>query len=271
MPATLVSHHEASHHEVSRQDTVAADAVFATSVVSNPALPVICQVVDAQAYPAFMQHTDLSPLWPRIYEAFAETQLVLLDARSGEHLAHGNMVPLAWDDSRDPLPQSAAAMVQQALTHTDNGAKVTAYGALQVVVSPTAQRRGLSVRMLGQMAVCAAARGATSLCAPIRPTQKARYPLTPLEQYATWTRADGLPLDPWQREHVRLGAVPAGIVAAWLTTSAPIAHWEAWTDLRFPETGRYVVPGALDPVQMDVAAGTGRYVEPHLWMHYRIG
>jgi hypothetical protein len=31
------------------------------------------------------------------------------------------------------------------------------------------------------------------------------------------------------------------------------------------------VPGALEPVEMDVEADTGVYVEPNVWMHHAIG
>jgi hypothetical protein len=38
----------------------------------------------------------------------------------------------------------------------------------------------------------------------------------------------------------------------------------------FPASGRYVVPGALVPIDVDVEARIARYEEPHLWMHYRV-
>jgi len=36
--------------------------------------------------------------------------------------------------------------------------------------------------------------------------------------------------------------------------------------MSFPETGRYVVPGALEPVAIDREYDQGLYVEPNLWM-----
>jgi hypothetical protein len=52
----------------------------------------------------------------------------------------------------------------------------------------------------------AARSGYSSLIAPVRPTWKERYPLIPMDEYARWTREDGLPFDPWLRVHARLGA-----------------------------------------------------------------
>ncbi|HNS03961.1 MAG TPA: hypothetical protein PKM78_16455, partial [Anaerolineae bacterium] len=45
-----------------------------------------------------------------------------------------------------------------------------------------------------------------------------------------------------------------------------IAQWQEWTGLRFPDSGPYFVPGALNPVEFDVQAGHGLYVEPNVWM-----
>ncbi|HEX2505450.1 MAG TPA: hypothetical protein VHK22_04505 [Gaiellaceae bacterium] len=40
------------------------------------------------------------------------------------------------------------------------------------------------------------------------------------------------------------------------------------TCLAFPESGPYVVDGALVPVEIDVARNVGRYEEPNLWMRH---
>lgn len=45
---------------------------------------------------------------------------------------------------------------------------------------------------------------------------------------------------------------------------------EAWTGLRFPESGAYVVPGALTPVTIDREADRGEYVEPNVWMRHAV-
>jgi hypothetical protein len=45
-----------------------------------------------------------------------------------------------------------------------------------------------------------------------------------------------------------------------------VREWEGWTGLQFPQSGRYVVPGALVPVTIDRRRDRGRYVEPNVWM-----
>ena len=55
------------------------------------------------------------------------------------------------------------------------------------------------------MRAAAAAGGLDCLIAPVRPTLKDRYPLTPIESYARWRRDDGSAFDPWIRVHERFG------------------------------------------------------------------
>ena len=240
------------------------------AVAERPELRVDMQRLDALAFPAFMAQSDLSPLWSLVYAEFPEYQLALRDRLSDQHLAHANAVPLVWDGSYTGLPRTAVEMVELALHHKRRGLRPTAVGALQAVVHPEHQRSGKSTLILGALASQAAAYGSDALFAPIRPTQKARYPLARLDSYIAWVRADGQAVDPWQRVHVRLGATPAGVVDRWLTVRARPAEWEQWTGLVFPVTGSYVVPNALVPLQIDLQQNVGTYVEPHLWMHYRL-
>ena len=52
--------------------------------------------------------------------------------------------------------------------------------------------------------------------------------------------------------------------------SGSVAEWEDWTKLAFPESGTYVVPGALVPVEIDRERDVGVYVEPNVWMHHTV-
>ena len=48
-----------------------------------------------------------------------------------------------------------------------------------------------------------------------------------------------------------------------------VAEWEEWTGLASPESDRYVVPGALEPITIDREADRGTYVEPNDWVLHR--
>lgn len=79
-------------------------------------------------------------------------------------------------------------------------------GVLAAEIKPEFQGRRLADRVLDGMADVARDAGLTHLIAPVRPSFKDRYPITPIERYVTWTRENGEPFDPWIRVHVRRGA-----------------------------------------------------------------
>ena len=128
------------------------------------------------------------------------------------------------------------------------------------------RRRGLAVEILTAMRTLAERHGLEHLIAPVRPSWKERYPITPIESYIRWRRADGQLLDPWMRIHERLGARVAGALPESLSITGTVAEWESWTGLPFPESGDYVFPEGLAPVHIDMAADRGSYWEPNVWM-----
>jgi hypothetical protein len=56
--------------------------------------------------------------------------------------------------------------------------------------------------MLDAMSDVARDAGLGHLIAPVRPSLKDRYPITPIGRYLEWIRANGEPFDPWVRIHV---------------------------------------------------------------------
>ena len=49
-----------------------------------------------------------------------------------------------------------------------------------------------------------------------------------------------------------------------------VPEWEEWTGISFPESGPYVVPGALQVVSMDLERDEGRYEDPNIWMRHPV-
>ena len=114
-------------------------------------------------------------------------------------------------------------------------------GALMIAVRPDRQGGGHAGTMLGAMR--ALAQGSAAFARSSRashPTGKAPYALVPIERYSTWTRDDGLPLDPWIRLHVRLGARIVRGVPRSMTIRGTVAEWREWTGLAMP--GQRPVP-----------------------------
>ena len=91
------------------------------------------------------------------------------------------------------------------------------------------------------------------------------------ERYARWVRDDGLPFDPWLRVHARAGAALVGVCPSSMRVTGTVAEWEEWAEMAFPESGEYIVPGALVPVTISREDDLGIYVEPNVWMHHRLG
>jgi hypothetical protein len=47
-----------------------------------------------------------------------------------------------------------------------------------------------------------------------------------------------------------------------------VEDWEHWTKMAFPDSGPYVVPGALNLVHIDRNADQGTYEEDNLWVQH---
>jgi GNAT superfamily N-acetyltransferase len=138
------------------------------------------------------------------------------------------------------------------------------------MIDPRYRGQGMSPVAVRAMVDLARARGLSALIAPVRPTGKAAYPLAPMERYVRWQNDDGLPLDPWLRVHARMGAEILRVAPRTLLIEGTVADWERWTDMRFPDSGPYVVPGALQPVEIDREQDLGRYEDPNVWMRHPV-
>lgn len=210
-----------------------------------------------RAWPEIVSHDAISNQhWGRLYSERSEFQFALVE--EGEVLAEGNSIPV------EGMPASWRA----AFLNAFGGDTPDRLCALAVLVDPDHQGKGLSRLLLEHMRGLAHERG-WELVAPVRPSLKHLYPLTPIERYVEWRRADGLLFDPWLRAHERLGAELIGIAEDSLIAEGTVAELEEWTGLTLPDTGSYVVPGALVPLEIDRERDRGSYREPNVWMRHR--
>lgn len=207
--------------------------------------------------------------WEYLEADFPGYQLTILE--EGGPVASGNTIPFAWDGRVESLPDGVTGVLPIGVQGLAQGVRPTTLCALQAVVRPNRQRCGLSRLLIEAMAELAGRHGLDCLVAPVRPTLKHLYPLTPMESYMKWVRDDGLPFDPWLRVHARLGADVLGVAEGSMVITGTVGDWEGWTGIEFPETGDYVVPAGHVPVQIDRERDEGRYVEPNVWMRHPIG
>lgn len=226
----------------------------------------------ASPWPDFLLGHDevVNHLWGSLYERLPGYQFALADRDRDDLIAVGNCLPIRWDGDPATLPtRGVDAVLENGVAALGAAAGPSAVSALMIVVEPRHLGRGLSRACIEIMRGIAADHGLASLVAPVRPTEKHRYPLIPMEHYANWRRGDGSLFDPWLRTHEWIGGVGAGVAPASMTVRGTVAEWEAWTGLAMPGTGSYVVPGALVPVEIDRERDVGLYVEPNYWMVHR--
>jgi GNAT superfamily N-acetyltransferase len=224
------------------------------------------------SWPRFLRQRDVlgvGQYWPQLFTTWADWQLLLIDGL-GPTIAVTHAVPLVWTGAAEDLPASIAEILRRATADRDAGRAPTALCALAAMVDPRYRGQGMSPAAVRAMVDLARAHGLRALIAPVRPAAKSAYPLAPMERYVRWQNEDGLPLDPWIRVHARMGAALLKVAPRTLVIEGTVAEWERWTDLRFPDSGSYVVPGALQPVVIDREQDVGRYEDPNVWMRHDV-
>jgi hypothetical protein len=218
------------------------------------------------SWPSFIKHDPVAAaLMPVVQRLFADFDLVLLD-KDEVVVAGAWGVPLRWDGTIADLPRGWDGALERAVSDYEAGVAPTTLCAMASEVAVEHQRKGLAGQALRALRARANERELSRMIAPVRPTQKHLYPLIPIEQYASWTRPDGSPFDPWLRTHVRLGARMLAPAAHGMEIVGSIAEWEEWTELLLPGDGEFVVPNALAPISVDHENDHVRYVEPAVWV-----
>lgn len=223
-------------------------------------------------WPAFLNHgAVVEELWRFLYELAPDYQFALLDEQTGSLAAMGNCIPIRWDRNPQTLPDGGIdAVLEDGVACLREGATPTAASALMIVVTPALLGHGVSQSAIRGMADVVGRHGLADLVAPVRPTEKHRYPLIAMERYIQWRRDDGLPFDPWIRVHERVGGEILGCASAAMRVIGSVAEWEQWTGMAMPESGSHVAPGALVPIEIDRGRDVGQYLEPACWVRHRV-
>jgi GNAT superfamily N-acetyltransferase len=227
-------------------------------------------------WPVFMQQDPASDLfYSRATTTYAAWTLLAFAADDLDHpVARSCSVPFAMGEScgRTALPDDGwDGVIRWAWLDEQAGREATHVSALEVAIRPDLRGTGLASVMLEAKRQNAIRLGFSDLYAPVRPSLKSAEPHTPMQEYATRTRADGLPEDPWLRLHVRAGGTVVKVCPRAMTISGTLSEWRSWTGAPFDATGDTVVPFALNPVHCSVEHDHAVYVEPGVWVHHRLG
>ena len=157
-----------------------------------------------------MLHAD-TPYWDSLFDTFAGFQILFCDS-ADTLITLGHTISFVWDGTLEDLPPTIDEVMEKAIDAHRERRAPTALSALAALVSPEHQGRGVSSKVLLAMRSLAAEHGINSLVAPVRPTFKSLYPLTPIEAGVTPSKTcSGAPSDDENSK----------VTSLWTTTDKP--------------------------------------------------
>jgi GNAT superfamily N-acetyltransferase len=210
--------------------------------------------------------------WHELLDRFADYQLALYDTQQDRVAGMANSFPLMWHDSLENLPEEGWDWAfQEAVRNHRQGVSPTHHCAIQIILRPAYRSQGLSMPMVEAVRALTIFKGLQALIIPIRPSEKSFYPLLSLDDYITWKNEQGLPFDAWLRVHAKAGCRIIKVCHRSKTIRGTRTEWQQWAGMRFPQTGQYIVEGALNPVEINVEKDEGLYIEPNIWIVHQVG
>lgn len=226
-----------------------------------------------ESWPEFMWHdTVAEENWHEFFDRFRKYQSVLLDENENRVVALGHSLPFRWNQELTDLPEEGWDwVIQKAVQDDEKGIKPNILAAVFVGVREEYKKHGLSRSILLSFQPTARAHGFKNLVIPVRPNEKPNYPLTSMDDYIQWKNDAGMPFDAWLRIQVRAGGAFVKVCHRSKTVRGARAEWESWTGMKFPQSGKYIIPGALEPMEMNVEKDEGTYIEPNVWVLHKIG
>jgi GNAT superfamily N-acetyltransferase len=226
-----------------------------------------------EVWPEFMLHDQVAnENWHELFHRFLEYQLALYDTQEHRVAGMANSFPLRWEGNVENLPEGGWDWAfREAVHNHKQGIQPNIHCAIQIVVRPDYRSQGLSMPMVQAVRAVTRSKRLKSLIIPIRPSEKHKYQLISLDDYISWKTEEGLPFDPWLRVHVRAGARIVKICHQSKTIRGTPAQWEQWTGMKFPQSGRYIIYGALNPIEVNLEQEQGIYIEPNVWITHEIG
>lgn len=221
-------------------------------------------VVSLPSWPEFMMNDAIANrLWVELNLKHKHFQFALLEQGTQKWIAVGNSIPIHFSEPIETLPDAGWDWALQ--SGMDAKQTPNLLCALAIQILPEYRGAGLSTLMIQVMREIGRSEGFEKLVAPVRPNKKCDYPLIPMETYIQWTKS-GERFDPWLRVHERLGARILKVCPRAMEIYGTVEDWEAWTGMTFQSSGKYIIPGALSPIDMVIENNRGEYIEPNVWM-----
>ena len=219
-----------------------------------------------EAWPKFISE-NLHRHSKRIVNEMPNLQIVALDSNN-KLIAAAHTVSISWDSSCEKIPNGYDHSIDKAFADLDNKKKPTCLVAIAASIKRNYSGRGLGTALVTAMKKTAKEYGFSRMIAPVRPTWKSKYPLTSMDKYIQWKGKDDFFFDPWLRVHQKCGGKVIGICPESMLIKGTISQWEKWTNMKFFESGKYIVKDALCPITINCERDTGFYCEPNVWVSY---
>ncbi len=242
-----------------------------TSCESNPALLNASIALEDEAWEqvGYLDHTaSHHTYYQRIETEFSEYRLSLFDASTNEVLATAVCLPINLPPL-DELPDEGWDWAVRT-AFEQKGTRTASICALSVSVSPRHRRLGLARDVINAIRQLARMRDCEELIVPVRPTAKARYQHAPMSEYVQWKDERGRVFDPWLRSHLSVGGRVLSVCHRSMVVVRPLEFWRDWVQEEFDRNGSYNLIGGLSQLEVDLAADTGTYVEPNVWVRHNL-
>jgi hypothetical protein len=154
-----------------------ADPIEVLTAAQRPDLWERSRSLFETVWPEYNMHGNhTGKYFGTLYPKHARLQVLLYDASRDSIVGRGRTIPFRWDGTLEDLPAGIDALGLRAI---DDPEPPTALSALAAEVAEDQQSRGLSGLIITSMTAVARGAGLAPLVAPVRPSWKDRYPLTP--------------------------------------------------------------------------------------------
>lgn len=222
----------------------------------------------SEGFPSFITADPVAAAYiERVWEYFVDYHIMLVH-QADEPAASGWGVPIQWNGEVTDLPSGYTDTLRRAVSGYETKTTPNTFVICAGIVNPTFARQGVAGQLILELKELGKGHNLPRIIAPVRPTLKHQYPLTPIDTFTKWVRPDGLPFDPWLRTHVHVGGTILSTAPHSQTMTGTVEQWESWTEMQFPSTGHYVIANGLSTLYIDKEHNIGAYTEPNIWVQH---
>lgn len=230
----------------------------------NKKLVDVINKLHSEPWPIFLSEDSwVKKYWQRLYQVYPEYQLLF--RINSEYVGVANSAPIYWNGNIDDLPAGFDEAIKIII---EENKKPNILCGLAVVISKNYLGKGISSKIINNLKKLAKSYGYSNLILPVRPILKSQYPTILMDNYINWKK-NNLPFDPWLRVHIKIGGEILKMANPSMIVRGTVSDWQRWTGMYFGESNKYIIQGALNPVNIDLENDLGEYIEPNVWVLHK--